>query len=140
MNLKDILSATYIALSKLSKSKLLKALQSLREKYVELENTDFAKLFPLWASGYASGFDPTGRSSSYDPTRLGFAFSFDPTGWESRRTSDSALLRVRSKELRLHPQTPPLCGMKLLILFCKGAPLDSEALRFCNVRPLSGFF
>ena len=25
---------------------------------------------------------------------------------ESRRTSDSALLRVRSKELRLHPQTP----------------------------------
>ena len=25
---------------------------------------------------------------------------------ESRRTSDSALLKVRSKELRLHPQTP----------------------------------
>ena len=25
---------------------------------------------------------------------------------ESRRTSDSALLRVRSKKLRLHPQTP----------------------------------
>jgi len=39
MNIKDILTATYIALSKLSKSKLLKALQSLREKYVELENT-----------------------------------------------------------------------------------------------------
>jgi hypothetical protein len=27
---------------------------------------------------------------------------------ESRRTSDSALLRVRSKKLRLHPQTPGL--------------------------------
>ena len=39
MNIKDILTATYIALSKLSKSKLLKALQSLREKYVELEKT-----------------------------------------------------------------------------------------------------
>jgi len=25
---------------------------------------------------------------------------------ESRRTSDSVLLRVRSKKLRLHPQTP----------------------------------
>ena len=25
---------------------------------------------------------------------------------ESRRTSDPALLRVRSKKLRLHPQTP----------------------------------
>ena len=51
---------------------------------------------------------------------------------ESRMTSDSALLRVRSKELRLHPQTPPLCGMKLLILFCEGAPLDSEALRLLH--------
>ena len=40
MSLKDILLATYIALSKLSKSKLLKALQSLREKYVELEATN----------------------------------------------------------------------------------------------------
>ena len=27
---------------------------------------------------------------------------------ESLRTSDSALLRVRSKKLRLHPQTPGL--------------------------------
>ncbi len=38
MNIKDILSATYIALSQLSKNKLLKALQSLREKYSELED------------------------------------------------------------------------------------------------------
>jgi transposase len=37
MNIKDILSATYIALAKLSKNKLLKAIQSLREKYLELE-------------------------------------------------------------------------------------------------------
>ncbi len=37
MSIKDILLATYIALSKLSKNKLLKALQSLREKYIELE-------------------------------------------------------------------------------------------------------
>jgi len=28
------------------------------------------------------------------------------TLWESLRAPDSALLRVRSKELRLHPQTP----------------------------------
>jgi hypothetical protein len=27
------------------------------------------------------------------------------------------------------PLTPPLCGMKHLILLYKGAPLDSEALR-----------
>ncbi|MCP4625361.1 MAG: hypothetical protein GY850_17845, partial [bacterium] len=39
MSIKDILLATYIALSKLFKNKLLKALQSLREKYVELEET-----------------------------------------------------------------------------------------------------
>ena len=39
MSIKDLLSATYIALSKLSKNKLLKALQSLREKYIELEET-----------------------------------------------------------------------------------------------------
>ncbi len=39
MNIKDILSATYIALSKLSKYKLLKAFESLREKYIELEET-----------------------------------------------------------------------------------------------------
>ncbi len=39
MSIKDILLATYIALSKLSKNKLLKALQSLREKYVELAET-----------------------------------------------------------------------------------------------------
>jgi transposase len=37
MSIQDILLATYIALSKLSKNKLLKALLSLREKYVELE-------------------------------------------------------------------------------------------------------
>ena len=37
MNIKDILSATYIALSKLSKNRLLRVLQSLREKYTELE-------------------------------------------------------------------------------------------------------
>ncbi|MEA3437914.1 MAG: IS66 family transposase [Thermodesulfobacteriota bacterium] len=37
MTIKDILSITYIALSKLSKDKLLRALQSLREKYIELE-------------------------------------------------------------------------------------------------------
>ena len=42
MSIKDILLATYIALSKLSKNKLLKAIQSLREKYVELE-----KIFTL---------------------------------------------------------------------------------------------
>ena len=39
MSIKDILLATYIALSKLPKSKLLKAFQSLREKYTELEKT-----------------------------------------------------------------------------------------------------
>lgn len=37
MTIKDILSITYIALSKLSKNKLLQALQSLRKKYIELE-------------------------------------------------------------------------------------------------------
>jgi len=37
MTIKDILSITYIALSKLSQNKLLRALQSLREKYIELE-------------------------------------------------------------------------------------------------------
>lgn len=37
MTIKDILSTTYIALSKLSQNKLLRALQSLREKYIELE-------------------------------------------------------------------------------------------------------
>lgn len=37
MTIKNILSATYIALSKLSKNKLLQALQGLREKYIELE-------------------------------------------------------------------------------------------------------
>lgn len=39
MNIKDILLATYIALTKLSKSQLLKALQCLRAKYVELDET-----------------------------------------------------------------------------------------------------
>jgi regulator of replication initiation timing len=43
MNLEDILSATYIPLSKLPKNKLLKALQSLRKKYIEFEET-IAKL------------------------------------------------------------------------------------------------
>jgi len=37
MTIKDILSTTYIALSKLSQNKLLRALQSLRKKYIELE-------------------------------------------------------------------------------------------------------
>jgi len=37
MNIKDVLSATYTALSKLSKNRLLRALQGLREKYIELE-------------------------------------------------------------------------------------------------------
>ena len=37
MTIKDILSTTYIALSKLSQNKLLRVLQSLREKYIELE-------------------------------------------------------------------------------------------------------
>ena len=37
MTIKDTLSATYITLSKLPKDRLLKALQSLREKYIELE-------------------------------------------------------------------------------------------------------
>ncbi len=37
MSIKDILSTTYIALSRLSQNKLLRALQSLREKYIELE-------------------------------------------------------------------------------------------------------
>jgi hypothetical protein len=35
MTIKEILSATYTALSKLSKNKLLSALQSLRELYVQ---------------------------------------------------------------------------------------------------------
>ena len=51
---------------------------------------------------------------------------------ESRRTSDSALLRDRSKVLRLHPQMPPLCGMKRLIYSYQGATLDSEALRLLH--------
>ena len=57
MNIKELLSATYIAFSKLSKYKLLKALQSLREKYIELEETitqlkaENAKLKePIWAN------------------------------------------------------------------------------------------
>ncbi len=37
MTIKDILSASYTALAKLSKNRLLRALQSLREKYVQLE-------------------------------------------------------------------------------------------------------
>ena len=50
MNIKDIISATYTALSKLSKSSLLKAIKTLREKYIELEkksnelNTENEKL------------------------------------------------------------------------------------------------
>ena len=39
MSINELLSATYIALSKLSKSRLLKALKSLRQKYIELEET-----------------------------------------------------------------------------------------------------
>lgn len=38
MNIRDILSATHTVLSKLSKNRLLRALQSLREKYIELED------------------------------------------------------------------------------------------------------
>lgn len=37
MNIKDILLATYAALSKLSKNRLVMALKSLRDKYIELE-------------------------------------------------------------------------------------------------------
>jgi transposase len=37
MNIKDILSATYSVFSKLSESSLVKAFQSLREKYIKLE-------------------------------------------------------------------------------------------------------
>lgn len=37
MTIKEVLSASYLALSKLTKNKLLRALQSLREKYIELE-------------------------------------------------------------------------------------------------------
>ncbi len=37
MTIKEVLSASYIALSKLTKKRLLRALQSLREKYIELE-------------------------------------------------------------------------------------------------------
>jgi len=37
MNIKDILSSTYAVLSKLSKNRLLRAIQSLREQYIELE-------------------------------------------------------------------------------------------------------
>ena len=38
MNIRDILSATHKTLSKLSKNRLLRTLQSLRERYVELED------------------------------------------------------------------------------------------------------
>jgi len=43
MNIQDILSATYTVLSKLSKNRLLRAIQSLREKYIKLEeeNNEF---------------------------------------------------------------------------------------------------
>jgi len=42
MNIKDILTATYAALSKLSKNRLLRAIQSLREQYIELEEKNKA--------------------------------------------------------------------------------------------------
>jgi len=44
MDIQDILSATYTVLSKLSKNRLLTAIQSLREKYIKLEekNNEFA--------------------------------------------------------------------------------------------------
>jgi hypothetical protein len=58
------------------------------------------------------------RVSLFVNSKDGVDFAMLFTLRESLRTSDSALLRVRSKELRLHPQTPPLCGMKLLNLFC----------------------
>ena len=38
MNIRDILSATHTALYKLSKNRLLRVLQSLRDKYIELED------------------------------------------------------------------------------------------------------
>ena len=43
MNIQDILTATYTVLSKLSKNRLLRAIQSLREKYIKLEekNNEF---------------------------------------------------------------------------------------------------
>ena len=43
MNTQDILSATYTVLSKLSRNRLLMAIQSLREKYIKLEekNNEF---------------------------------------------------------------------------------------------------
>jgi len=37
MNVKDIISASYTALAKLSKNRLLRMLQSLRDKYIKLE-------------------------------------------------------------------------------------------------------
>ena len=37
MNVKDIISASYTVLTKLSKNRLLRAIQSLREKYIKLE-------------------------------------------------------------------------------------------------------
>ena len=39
-------------------------------------------------------------------SKVGIDIAMLFTRRESRRTSDSALLRVRSKELRLHPQSP----------------------------------
>jgi len=42
MKLKDILSITYTAFSKLSASSLIKAFQSLREKYIKLEKENNA--------------------------------------------------------------------------------------------------
>jgi len=43
MNIRDILSATHKTLSKLSKNRLLRAIKSLREKYIKLEeeNNEF---------------------------------------------------------------------------------------------------
>jgi len=37
MNIKDILSSAYAVLSKLSKNRLPRAIQSLREQYIQLE-------------------------------------------------------------------------------------------------------
>ena len=39
MSIKDILYATYLTLSKLPKNKLLRALKSLQEKCIELQET-----------------------------------------------------------------------------------------------------
>jgi len=66
---------------------------------------DFAMLFPLQASGFAFGYDPTSLLQLRPKT------SGKP---EDFRFCVAERSKSRATAGRLHPQTPPHCGMKLL--------------------------